>query len=107
MEEEGVGIWKLVSGSASGLFIAASTTLIRMRERPSNLELRTKATEEEMDEVMTKIDETHDSVIRLETNVFALEEDLKEGTKMQRKTNEQVLEKLTSIEVIVRSNGKR
>jgi len=107
MSEEGANIWKLVSGSAGGLFVAAGTTIVKMRERISNLELRTKTVEEEMDDVITKIDETHDTVIRLETNVVALEEDVREGAKLQRKTNEQVLDKLTSIEVIVRSNGKR
>lgn len=107
MSDEGANIWKLVSGSAGGLFVAAGTTIVKMRERISNLEIRTKTVEEEMDEVIAKIDQTHDSVIRLEANVSALEEDVREGAKLQRKTNEQVLDKLTSIEVIVRSNGKK
>ena len=107
MSDDGASVWKLVSGSAGGLFVAAGTALVKVRERVSNLELRTTTIEEEMDEVVTKIDETHDSVIRLEANVAALEEDVREGAKLQRKTNEQVLDKLTSIEVIVRSNGKR
>ncbi len=103
MAEEGVGLWKIISGSAGGVFVAASTTLIRMRERVSNLEIRTKNVETDMEEVATKIDETHDTVIRLETNVSALEEDVREGSKIQRQTNEQMLDKLTSIEIIVRS----
>ena len=107
MDEEGVGLWKVITGSAGGVFVAASTTLIRMRERVSNLELRTKANEDELNDVTTKIDETHDTVIRLETNVAALEEDVREGAKFQRKTNQEMLEKLTSIEIIVRSNGGR
>lgn len=107
MADDGANIWKLISGSAGGLFVAAGTTLVKMRERVSNLELRAKTVEEEMDEVVTKIDQTHDSVIRLETNVAALEEDVREGARLQRQTNEQVLDKLTSIEVIVRSNGSK
>jgi phage shock protein A len=69
------------------------------------LELRTLSTEDEVAQTAQKIDETHDSVVRLETVVHKLEEDVKGGNAQQRQTNQKIIDKLTSIEVIVRSNN--
>ena len=101
----GVDVWKTLTAALSTLFLGAGAAFIKTRERVSNLELRTLSTEDEVAQTAQKIDETHDSVVRLETVVHKLEEDVKGGNAQQRETNQKIIDKLTSIEVIVRSNN--
>lgn len=99
----GVDVWKALTAIMSTLFFGGGAAVIKTRERVSNLEIRTLSTESEVADTAKKIDETHDSVVRLETVVYKLEEDLKSGNTQQRQTNQKIIDKLTSIEVIVRS----
>ena len=105
MPDGGIDVWKSVTAALSTMFLGIGAAFIKTRERVSNLEIRSVATEEEVDETAKKIDQTHDSVVRLETVVYKLEEDLKSGNTMQRQTNQKIIDQLTSIEIIVRSNG--
>jgi hypothetical protein len=99
-------MWRVVAAAISTLVFGIGAAYIKTRERVSNLELRTMSTEAEVGATTKKIDETHDSVVRLETIVHKLEEDLKSGNTQQRQTNQKIIDKLTSIEVIVRGRGR-
>jgi len=87
----------VVAAGVSAALAGFGRSHMRVRDRLQNTEVRLDAVEDKLE----KLDETHESVIRLECAVLGIEDDMKNSIRRQEK----IQKTITSIERMFKMNG--
>ena len=91
------GFFGAIAATVSAALIGFGTSHLKMRDRLKTSEVRMDVVVDKLD----KIEETRDSVIRLECSMLGLEDDMKNSIRRQ----ERIQKTITSIERMFKMNG--